>query len=94
MTDPQTVWTILWKRAQRTQAPFEIGDVAPEIAAALQIPEREASHKVGTLLTELSRLPEGEQYFRREGNAVVPLTEFASASEKTTKPLELYPFEV
>jgi hypothetical protein len=97
MSEYQTIWKILWNRAssQSTRgAPFEIADVVPAIANALNLPEAEARRKVGFLLVELGRLPEGRQYFAREGDAVVPLSSFLRASERPESALEAYPYEL
>lgn len=97
MSDSQTVWKILWDRAAkdpRPGAPFEIEEVAPAVAAARAISEAEARRIIGGLLGELDRMPEGRQYFTREGNAVVPLPEFLRDLSDTPDPLALYPYEL
>jgi hypothetical protein len=97
MSDTQTAWTILWRRAlggSNPGAPFEIDEAAPAVAAALKVTAEEARALIGNLLSELDRLPEGERYFTREGNAVVPLPEFLSASAAHTDPVDAYPYEL
>jgi hypothetical protein len=90
-------WTILWRRAMDGSspgAPFEIDEAAPAVAEALRITAEEARKLIGSLLVELDRLPEGERYFTREGNAVVPLPEFLEASAAHADPLDAYPYEL
>jgi hypothetical protein len=97
MSDNQTVWTILLKHAltgNDPRAPFEISEVVPQVVAALDIPEKRATQLVGGMLTELSRLPDGKQFFRREGNAVVPLPEIAQVSGSPEVELAAYPYEL
>jgi hypothetical protein len=97
MSDNQTVWTYLCRHAATGRPPgrpFEIGDVTAVIAQALGVPENRATALVGFLLNELARLPEGRQYFRREGNAVVPLPEFAGVPQDAKGILDAYPFEL
>ena len=81
MTDSQTIWAILWDHARAENGPFEINDVVPSVARAIGQPEKAASHAIASLIEELDRLPEGEQYFDLEGNAAVPLPEFFAARE-------------
>ena len=97
MSENQTVWTMLWNHAaaQPTPgSPFEIGDIVPAVAAALHAPEAQALALVSQLLDELGRLPEGRQFFAREGNAVVPLSRFLQVSRTVTRPVDAYPFEL
>ncbi|HMB03714.1 MAG TPA: hypothetical protein VKP69_08235 [Isosphaeraceae bacterium] len=97
MSDSQTVWMILWRRALRSdnpRDPFEISEVVPDVVEALKVPERDAARLVSGLLNELERLPEGEQYFRQEGNAVVPLPEFANVHQDPDSELKAYPYEL
>jgi hypothetical protein len=97
MSDNQTVWMILWKRALTSddpRAPFEIAEVVPQVVAALHVQEEQAVKLVGGLLTELARLPEGKRFFRREGNAVVPLPEFARVPRDPGSELSAYPYEL
>ena len=97
MSDNQTVWTILWKRAAAGSVqgtPFEISEVVPSVTKALSISEDKAKHLISGLLTELGRLPEGDRFFTREGNAVVPLPEFTVAHGGTGSALEAYPYEL
>ena len=46
------------------------------------------------LLTELGRLPDGQQFFAVEGNAVVPLPEFDRAPAGPDAARDAYPFEL
>jgi hypothetical protein len=46
------------------------------------------------MLTELSRLPDGKQFFRREGNAVVPLPEITQMPSSSEAELTAYPYEL
>lgn len=97
MSDNQTVWSVLWRHANALPtpgAPFEIDDVVPAVASALKLDPDNARRKVGTLLVELSRLPEGRQYFAREGNAVVPLSRFLKARDAFADPVDAYPYEL
>jgi hypothetical protein len=94
MSEGQTLWTILWERAAQNFEPFEIAEVAPQVAQALAIRPKDAERKIGLFVGELARLPDGEQYFRREGNALVPLEEFASAPKDSASVLRAYPFEL
>jgi L-alanine-DL-glutamate epimerase-like enolase superfamily enzyme len=97
MSDNQTVWMILWRRALKSadpRAPFEISEVVPQVAAALHLKEEQATKLVGGLLTELARLPEGKRFFRREGNAVAPLPEFAAVPKDPQDELAAYPYEL
>ena len=97
MSDHQTIWTILWNHAARQptpDAPFEIDEVVPAVVAALEVSDPHARRLIGGLLTELDRLPDGEQFFAREGNAVVPLSEFLKAKDQGTAPIDLYPYEL
>jgi hypothetical protein len=97
MSDSQTVWTILWDRSARGPqpgTPFEIDEVVPDVARALKKTDAEAWRLVAGLLTELDRLPGGERYFTREGNAVVPLPEYADALKRPGSPLDAYPYEL
>jgi hypothetical protein len=97
MSDTQTIWMILWRRALRSASPrepFEIWEIVPDVVEALQVPEREAAHRISDLLTELGRLPEGQQYFCQEGSAVVPLPEFAQVHKDPDSELKAYPYEL
>jgi hypothetical protein len=97
MSDNQAVWTVLWTHAASSpnpSAPFEIDDVLPAVAAALKVSEAEAEGKIGMLLTELGRLPEGRRFFAREGNAVVPLPAFLRARGTVARPVDAYPYEL
>ncbi len=98
MSDSQTAWTILWNHAATRGAhadAFEIGEVTPALARALAISEPDAQRcVVSTLLSELGRMPEGRQYFAREGNAVVPLPELTRAISQSQTPLDVYPYEL
>jgi hypothetical protein len=94
MFDSHKVWLVLWDRAAADPTPFEIDDITAEVARDLQIDAKEANRRVGMLLGELQRLPEGEQYFAREGNAVVPLPEFVASAKDEASALKVYPFEL
>lgn len=96
MSDSQTVWMILWQHAFRADRPqaFEITEVVPEVEKALQVDELHARRLVSGLLVELERMPDGTQYFRREGNAVVPLPELERVPKNPTAELASYPFEL
>jgi hypothetical protein len=94
MSDWQNIWSVLWERAARDPSPFEISEVEPVIAERLQADKGTANREIGLLLGELSRMPDGEQYFRREGNAVVALPELIEAQRRGKPPLDVYPFEL
>jgi hypothetical protein len=97
MSDYQTTFTILWQHAAgqaKPGSPFEIDDVAPAAATALKVSPEAARKLIGGLLLELDRLPEGKRFFRREGNAIVPLPAFLAAVKTTTSPLDAYPYEL
>jgi hypothetical protein len=97
MSEYQTVWTILCHRAlvgPTPGQPFEISEVVSEVARALRVTDPEASRHVAFLLEELARLPEGRQYFTREGDAVVPLPEFAGLTTDAAAELSAYPYEL
>lgn len=97
MSDTQTVWMILWKRATRSSDPldpFEVSEVVPEVAKTLNIPEEHAARLISGLLKELARLPDGKQYFKLEGNAIVPLPEFRRVHQDPNSELSAYPYEL
>ena len=97
MSDYQTLWTILCRRAlsgPKPVQPFEISEVVPEVAKALHMTNQQAERMAAMLLGELARLPDGRQYFTREGNAVVPLPEFARITANPAAELAAYPFEL
>lgn len=94
MSDSQTAFSMIWDQAAKAGGPFEIDEVVPSIAAKTGKGEKEARRIVTFLLGELDRLPDGRQYFRQEGKAIVPLPEFSSASVKGVPPLDAYPFEL
>lgn len=97
MSDTQTVWTVLWNRAAWSATPgavMEISEVAPGVMAALKIDRAAATRLIASLLKELSRLPEGAQFFALEGDAVVPLPELAAARKAGRTALQAYPFEL
>lgn len=97
MSDSQTAWSILWDHASKgpkPDAPFEISEVSPAVSKALNISDPEARHLISGLLTELDRMPDGKRYFRREGNAVVPLPSFLRAQASSVAPLDAYPYEL
>jgi hypothetical protein len=93
MSDSQTVWKILWEHAAAGE-PFEIDEVVPAVTATLKVSAPEARGLIGGLLTELDRLPDGHQYFTREGNAVVPLPAYSRARQASSSPLDVYPYEL
>ena len=92
MSVSQTAWAVLWDHA--ANGPFEISEVSPTVAKALNISEKDASKLIGGLLTELGRLPDGERFFAQEGNAVVPLPAFTKAKAGGLQAAGLYPFEL
>lgn len=96
MSDSQTVWMILWKHAFRGAAPrpFEINEVLSEVEKSLQVDDQHARRLVSGLLTELERMPDGKQYFRREGNAVVVLPELEQVPRDPKAEFSSYPFEL
>ncbi len=95
MSDMQTLWSMLWSRASGNPSPFEMDEILPEAARRLGLVEEEARRRLRMLLGELERLPEGRQFFRLEGNAVVPLDEFRSAAtDDPAKVIAAYPFEL
>lgn len=94
MSEWKTVWSNLWNTMAQGQGPFEIDQIAPEVARELNVDPAAAVREVGFLLEELSRMPAGQRYFRREGNAVVPLPEWTEAQRQGRSPLDLYPFEL
>jgi hypothetical protein len=94
MSKPRTIWTIIWERAARDPSPFEISEMVPQVAAALGVDARDAEKRIAMLLKELSRMPEGEQYFTREGNAVVALPEFQRSPKDAATAAKAYPFEL
>ena len=97
MSDYQTLWTILCRRAlsgPNSGQAFEISEVVPDVAQALQVTNPQAERMVAMLLGELDRLPDGRQFFTREGNAVVPLSELAAVTADATVELAAYPFEL
>lgn len=97
MSDSQTAWSVLWNRASQganPREPFEISEVAPELAGTLNVSEKDAARLIGLLLGELGRLPQGKRFFRLEGNAVAPLPEFAKALHDKVPPLQAYPYEL
>lgn len=96
MSEYQTLWMILCHRAlsgPKPGQPFEISEVVPDVAKALLVTNPQAERMVAMLLGELDRLPDGRQYFTREGNAVVPLPEFASLTTDPAAEVADYPFE-
>jgi hypothetical protein len=97
MSDTQTVWMILWKRATQSphpRDPFEIAEVVPEVCKTLNVNDRDAAGLVGGLLKELERLPEGKRYFTREGDAILPLPEFAALPKDPESEFAAYPYEL
>jgi hypothetical protein len=94
MSEWTKTWDVLWDRAARNGEPFEIDEVAPEIARRLEITPEAASREVAFLLSELARMPEGRRYYRREGNAVVALPELTEARGRGLAADDVYPFEL
>jgi hypothetical protein len=93
MSDSKKVWMILWNRAVADPTPFEISEAAPEAASVLKMTVPAAMHKIAFVLQELSRIPDGGQYFIREGDAVVPLPEFMGSEKDPDTAEAAYPFE-
>src|SRR5262245_40975199 len=100
MSDSHTVWMILRTARSRPLDPLNLRDlrgharVVPAVVAALHVDEKAASRLIATLFTELSRLPDGRQFFRREGDAIVPLPESLEAARAAPSPLSAYPYEL
>ncbi|MBV8229846.1 MAG: hypothetical protein JO329_07680 [Planctomycetaceae bacterium] len=97
MSDTQKIWLILWRRALKSRKPrdpFEVAEVVPDVAEVLKISDKAAERLVRGLLKELERLPDGKQFFRLEGDAVVPLPEFADVHQDPQSELAAYPFEL
>jgi len=94
MFNSHKLWLVLWNRAAADSAPFEISEVAPKVAKALEIDEKEAPRRIRLFLGELQRLPEGERYFTLEGYAIVPLAEFQASAKDEATALKAYPFEI
>lgn len=94
MSDAQALWLIIWNRAGADPSPFELDEVAPELSRQRDLSPEQASRTCDLLLKELERLPEGKQFFRREGNAVVPLPEFLAATNSRQDARDAYPFEL
>lgn len=94
MSDAKNAWLVVWGWASSRSGPFELSDVAPDVAKALKADAHRAERVVSSLLKELERLPEGQQYFRREGNAIVPLPEFQQSAKDKESASRTYPFEV
>ncbi len=97
MSDTQTVWLILWKRALKSRHPrdpFEISEVVPDVVEALKVSNRDAERLIRGLLNELERLPEGKQFFQLEGNAIVPQPEFEDVHQDPQSELAAYPYEL
>src|SRR4051794_21673702 len=97
MSDTQTVWMVIWNRATKgpgRREPFEVSEIVPDVAKALSVSEHDAARLIRGLLKELERLPEGKQYFALEGDAIVPLPEFAEVPADPRSALAAYPFEL
>jgi hypothetical protein len=94
MFNSHKLWLVLWDRAAADPSPFEISEVAPKVARALQIDESEAPSRIRLFLGELQRLPEGNRYFALEGLAVVPLPEFTASPKDQSTAMKAYPFEI
>jgi hypothetical protein len=93
MSNPQTVWMLLWNHAAKNSAPFEVGELALDVAKTIGVSESEAQRRISGLLKELGRLPEGQRFFNAEGNAVVPLPEFLASAKDDATARASYPFE-
>lgn len=96
MSDSQTAWMILWKKAASdpiARAPFEIDDVVPEVVEALGGSPKDVKRIISGLLKELERMPDGRQFFCQEGDAIVPLPEFVASAKDDRTALDAYPFE-
>jgi hypothetical protein len=97
MSDTQTIWMVIWNRATAPPGhgePFEIAEIATEVAERLKVSEQDATRRIAGLLDELERLPDGRQYFRREGNAIVALPEAANIPLDLPDELKAYPYEL
>jgi hypothetical protein len=94
MSDSHALWLLLWDRARSDPSPFELAEVAPELARQRGRSPEQALKTCSLLLKELERLPEGKRYFRREGDAVVPLPEFLAAANSRQAATDVYPFEL
>ena len=69
--------------------------MAPAVAEALGQPEKAANRAVASLIDELDRRrPDGRPCFELEGNAAVPLPEFADAVKRGKTAAETYPYEL
>ena len=95
----QTIWMILWRRALASPSPLtrsRIAEVVPDVVGdpRSRSPSVRATRLITGLLGELDRLPEGRQYFRQEGNAIVPLPEFARVPKDPNSELKAYPYEL
>ncbi len=90
----RNIWMVLWNRAANDPSPFEIDEVAPEVARVLGLEAREAACRIRMLLQELDRLPDNEQFFEMEGNAVVPRNEFLHSTKDAETARSSYPFEL
>ncbi|MEO6810362.1 MAG: hypothetical protein ABI353_14695 [Isosphaeraceae bacterium] len=84
----------LWDRACADPSPFEFDEVVPDLAKQRGLSPEQALKTCDLLLKELERLPEGKRFFRREGNAVVPLPEFLAATKGQQAARDAYPFEL
>jgi len=94
MFDSHKLWRIIWDRAAADPSPFEIAEISDAAADALQLDKKEATRRITLLLGELQRLPQGEQFFVLEGNAIVPLPEFTESAKDADSAMKAYPFEV
>lgn len=94
MSEWTKTWRVLWDCAAQNPEPFEIDQAVPEVARQLGVPHPAARHEIAVLLEELARMPDGQGYFRREGDAVVPLPELLAALHGGRAPETVYPFEV
>ena len=94
MSKAHLIWMALWEHAALDPSPFEIDELVPAVQEATGFDAHESRYRVGFLLTELSRLPDGQQFFTREGDAVVVLDEFMQSPKDPATALDAYPFEV
>lgn len=94
MFDSHKLWLILWGRAAADPSPFEIAEISGAVADSLKLDKEEATRRIQLLLGELDRLPEGEQFFALEGNAIVCMPEFAKSAKDEASALRAYPFEL
>ena len=90
MSDNQTVWKVLWDHAK---APPTLDDRSrsttwspPWRRPCRSAPTSPGARSAACWWRSLSRLPDGRQFFAREGNAVVPLSGFLKARDNSPIP--------